>query len=418
MPITKDVEVTQKPLGWLKPYAKNSRKHPASQIRKVIKSIEQFGFVNPILSDPEGEIIAGHCRHKAATSMGLTMVPVIILEGLTSAERRAYVIADNKLAEDAQWDEDLLKAEIDDLQLSGEIDIDFTGFDMGEIAALDPTLIDDGGSRMEKTAANAAPEGQEFDGIVVPTIVEEPILPSSNKWGIPDLLPDMLADRIPENAWYRMEPDANPSETNYLTWGEHRRERCQPEHTKDATMFFYEEDEAFQGIWNRKVDTVVRILEYGWGQIACPDFSCYRDAPLIIKQYAYYKQQYMGRYFQEAGIKVIPSLVNIDSRDYDWMLAGIPKNAPIVSCQVLTIYNKFTKKEGHEERSCFHKAINYAVETIEPQCILFYGGAPHEERMRPHLPEGPQYVFLQSLSALFASKRGNKSWQGNRAMAR
>jgi hypothetical protein len=414
MPIVQDIKVEYWPIGKLKPYSRNSRRHPANQVRKVVASIEKFGFINPVLADSKGEIIAGHCRVKAATKLELEKVPVIVLDGLTDSERRAYVIADNKLAEDAQWDEDLLKAEIDDLQLLGEIDIDYTGFDIGEIAALDPTMIDDGAERMEQDTSDGVKDGQEFEGIVVPTLLEDPVLPSSNDYGIPDLRPDMLADRMPEHAWYRMEPDNHTSETVYLTWGEHRRERCQPEHTKDATMFFFEEDEAFEGVWSRKIESVSRLLEYGWGQVACPDFSCYRDAPKVMKLYQYYRQMYMGRYFQEAGLKVIPPLVNIDERDYDWMLAGIPHNPPIVSCQVLTVYNKFTKQEGHEERSCFHKAINFAVESIEPQCILFYGGAPHEERMRPHLPDGPEYVFLQSLSSLFSSKRGNQSWQGNR----
>ena len=416
MPISEKVEVVHKPVKWLKPFARNSRKHPASQIRKVIKSIEQFGFTNPILADPEGEIIAGHCRLKAAQQLKLADVPVIILSGLTDAEKRAYVIADNKLAEDAQWDMDMLKAEIDDLQLQADIEIEQTGFDLGEIGKLDPRLVDDGAERKEQEVAEAVNQGQEFEGIVVPTLLENPILPSDNEYGIPTLLPDMLADRIPENPWYRMEPDNHPSESVYLTWGEHRRERCQPEHTKNSTLFFYEEDEAFEGIWNKKIESVSRMLEYEWGQVVCPDFSCYRDAPKVMRLYQYYRQQYMGRYFQEAGFKVIPSLINIDERDYDWMLAGIPKNPPIVACQVLTIYNKFTKQEGHEERSCFHKAIDLAIETLEPGCILFYGGDPHEERMREYLPDGPEYVFLQSLSALFASKRGNKSWQGNRKL--
>jgi len=417
MPITKDISVEYWPVSKLKPYSRNSRRHPARQIKKVVSSMEKFGFTNPILADSKGEIIAGHARHKAAKQLELTRIPVIVLDGLTDSEKRAYVIADNKLAEDAQWDEDLLKAEINDLQMLGEIDIDYTGFDIGEIAALDPTLIDDGAEKMEKDTAEGVHAGMEFEGIVVPTLLEDPILPSSNEYGIPDLKSDMLADRIPENAWYRMEPDNHPSETVYLTWGEHRRERCQPEHTKDATMFFFEEDEAFEGMWNRKIESVSRLLEYGWGQVACPDFSCYRDAPKIMKMYQYYRQMYMGRYFQEAGLNVIPSLVNLDERDHEWMLSGIPNNAPVVACQVLTVYNKFTKQEGHEERSCFHKAINFAVETIEPQCIIFYGGAPHEDRMRPHLPDGPEYVFLQSISALFATKRGNSSWKGNRKMS-
>ena len=412
MPITNSIQIEQWPTAKLKHFSRNSRKHPASQLKKVMRSIERFGFTNPILSDPDGEIIAGHARHKAATQLELKTVPVIVLKGLSDSEKRAYVIADNKLAEDAQWDEDLLKAEIDDLQLMGEIDIDLTGFDIGEIGKLDPTLLDDGSERMQKETE----QGHEFEGIVVPTLVDNPIFPSSNFWGFPDLREDMLAEAAPNNPWHRMDPTEHPPEDVYLTWGEHRRERCQPEHTKGATLCFYEEDEAFERIWTEPIPTVSRMLEYGWGQVVCPDFSAYRDSPLIMRQYQYYRSMWMGRYFQEAGFKVIPSLFNLDERDYDWMLAGVPQNPPIVACQVLTVYNKFTKQEGHEERSCFHKAIKKVVEELNPGTICIYGGEPHEEKMRPHLPDGPNYIFWQSISALHATKKGNKAWSVARSV--
>jgi len=416
LPLSKKIETIYKPIGWLKPYTRNSRKHPASQIRKIVKSIQEIGFTNPILADVDGEIIAGHGRYKAAQHIELPEVPVIVLEGLTQAEKRAYVIADNKLAEDAQWDMDLLKAEIEDLQFSEDIDPSLTGFDIGEIAALDPTLIEDGGQVLaDNEKQQMETEGQsDVENVVINVINEAALLPTDNDYGIPVLREDLLGDKIPQHPWYRMEPDQHPPDTVYLTWGEHRRERCKPEHTDGATLMFYEEDEAFEPIWNKKEDAINRMSVYNWGQVVAPDFSLHRDAPKAVRIYQYYRQQYMARFFQEFGFKVIPSLALSDERDNDFQILGIPKNPPIVACQVLTVYNKFTKIEGHRERSNFHKGINWIVEQLEPQNILFYGGLPHEERMRPHLPDGPDYHFLQSLSALFASKKGNSSWGAGR----
>lgn len=98
------------------PHGNNSRTHSAEQVEQIIASIREFGFTNPVLVDDFGQIVAGHGRVLAAQKMGLSTVPCLRLEGLTEAQIRAYVIADNKLAENAGWDMDLLCLEIGDLK--------------------------------------------------------------------------------------------------------------------------------------------------------------------------------------------------------------------------------------------------------------------------------------------------------------
>jgi hypothetical protein len=121
------VEVRQWHVEQLKPYARNTRTHSANQVADVARSIKRFGFTNPILAGEDGTIVAGHCRLMAAMSIGLKTVPVIVVDDWTDDERRAYVIADNKLAEDAGWDRDLLKLELGELAEAG-FDLDLTGF--------------------------------------------------------------------------------------------------------------------------------------------------------------------------------------------------------------------------------------------------------------------------------------------------
>jgi DNA modification methylase len=116
----------------LKPYKKNARTHPAAQIKKIVKSIEQFGFTNPVLTDGKGGIVAGHGRVMAAKEMGLKHVPTIPLSHLTKDQIRAYIIADNKLTLDGAWDEDVLKEELAAINLS-DVDIELTGFDPDEL---------------------------------------------------------------------------------------------------------------------------------------------------------------------------------------------------------------------------------------------------------------------------------------------
>lgn len=114
-------------LDALIPYARNSRTHSDEQIAQVAASIREFGFTNPVLIDGSGGIIAGHGRVMAARHLGLDKVPCIRLAHLSEAQKRAYVIADNKLALNSGWDENMLAAEIDFL-LDAEIDLFSVGF--------------------------------------------------------------------------------------------------------------------------------------------------------------------------------------------------------------------------------------------------------------------------------------------------
>jgi hypothetical protein len=129
-PVYKTVSV-----GDLIPYARNSRTHSDAQVAKIAASIREFGFLNPIIADGENGIIAGHGRVLAAQKMGLSKLPVIEAGHLTEAQKRAYVIADNRLALDAGWDNDLLKIELQDLEADG-FDLSLTGFDVDEVTAL------------------------------------------------------------------------------------------------------------------------------------------------------------------------------------------------------------------------------------------------------------------------------------------
>lgn len=121
----------------LKPASRNPRTHSPQQVKKVARSIKRFGFNNPVLVTKDGEIIAGHCRVEAAKLLGLTHVPTVRLHHLSKESVRAYLIADNRLAEHAGWDRDLLKIELQELmQLDLNFEIDEIGFSMAEIDLL------------------------------------------------------------------------------------------------------------------------------------------------------------------------------------------------------------------------------------------------------------------------------------------
>lgn len=124
-------------LKQIRAYEKNAKNHPESQIQQIAASIRQFGFTNPILVDENLEIIAGHGRMAAAQLLGLDTVPVIRLVHLSDAQKRAYRLADNKIAENGGWNEDLLRLEISELeQICGDMDVSITGFSDVELDIL------------------------------------------------------------------------------------------------------------------------------------------------------------------------------------------------------------------------------------------------------------------------------------------
>ena len=149
----------------LVPYENNSRTHSKEQVEQIKRSMTEFGFTNPILIDENNGIIAGHGRLQAAQELGIKLVPTILLEGLTEAQRKAYVIADNNLALNAGWDLDVLKLEIEGLG-EFDFDIDLLGFDDDFLAGL-----------MEEEPADGLTDEDE-----VPELEDDPVTVEGDVW--------------------------------------------------------------------------------------------------------------------------------------------------------------------------------------------------------------------------------------------
>lgn len=124
--------IERRPTEALIPYARNARTHSDTQIEQIAASIQEWGWTTPVLIDDKGGIIAGHGRVLAALSLGLEEVPVVLAQGWTQAQRQAYTLADNKLAQNADWDSDLLRIELADLSTM-TFDISTVGFAQGEL---------------------------------------------------------------------------------------------------------------------------------------------------------------------------------------------------------------------------------------------------------------------------------------------
>lgn len=145
----------------LVPYARNARAHSDEQIQQLRASLREFGFVAPLLIDAEGNILAGHGRLIAAKAEGYVEVPCVLVEHLTETQRRAYILADNRLAERASWDEDMLQLELQELRDAG-FDFTLTGFDESDLQLEDSIDVEEDDYEMELPAEPKSRRGQIY----------------------------------------------------------------------------------------------------------------------------------------------------------------------------------------------------------------------------------------------------------------
>ena len=146
-------------IGKLVPYVNNTRTHSKEQITKLRSSLREFGFVNPVIIDREFNVIAGHGRILAAKEENIEQVPCVFVDYLTEAQKKAYILADNRFALDAGWDEDMLRVEMEALQ-GMDFDVALTGFDESEIADL--LSLDDGEAQEDDFDEDAALQAEPF----------------------------------------------------------------------------------------------------------------------------------------------------------------------------------------------------------------------------------------------------------------
>ena len=168
-----ELQIETRPLDRLIPYARNARTHSDEQVAQIAASLAEFGFNNPCLVDEQGVLIAGHGRVLAARRLGLEAVPVIVLAHLSDAQKKAFRIADNKLALNAGWNDELLRLEMEELQVL-EFDLDLTGFGGEELEALLCAAGEDGDGA----------GGDSGDEDAVPEPPAEPVSRPGDLWGL------------------------------------------------------------------------------------------------------------------------------------------------------------------------------------------------------------------------------------------
>lgn len=320
------MQIVNVPIEKLTPYAKNPRKNDKA-VDAVAESIRQFGMKVPCVIDRNGVLVTGHTRVKACKKLGIKEVPCIVADDLSDDQIRAFRLADNKVAEIADWDFDLLADEIADI----DIDMDDFGFDTD-------SLFDDG--EMKELYRN------EYRGRTVHILnLDKMNCGTSGTYDIPQLKP--LYEVPPVTEWIGF---------NYV---------MSDNKPEGKGVHFFVDDYQFERVWTNPDAYIDKLSKYA--VVATPDFSPYEDMPLATQIFNHYRKHWVGRYWQEFGITVIPTIrASADPRSLDWYLEGEPKGSAVLIssmwCRNEDVKRYFVEEEYR--RMC---------ESLKPSKVFVYG---------------------------------------------
>lgn len=305
----------------IKEYEKNAKRHPRKQIEQIKKSIQEFGFNDPIAVDENNVIIEGHGRFKALQELGYTDIECIRLTHLTEEQKKAYILAHNKLNMETGFDTELLLEEIDSIE---EIDMSDFGFDMDNI-------LKDMFSENERQRTN-------------------------DKYNLDDVNVDNCT------GFYQMpiikREDFIPTDLIGFNYAKTSK-------VKNTGIHFYIDDYQFERVWNKPSEYIEILRKYEC--ILSPDFSLYMDMPMAMKIWNIYRSRFIGQYYQSKGIKVIPTVSWGEAATFDFCFEGIEKGGT-VSISTIGI------KQNPEAMKIWRDGVDELIKRIRPSTILVYGG--------------------------------------------
>lgn len=318
------------PVDKLKPYEKNAKLHTEEQIEQIKKSIQEFGMNDPIGIWKDGTIIEGHGRLIACKELGIDSVPVIRLDSLTDDQRKAYTLVHNSTTMNTGFDIDILNEELDSIELDMS---DFgLGFEEFENTDVEYDGDDDGYYGDERERTNKA---YNLD------LVGETKF-SRGFWQMPIINNDHFIPKEMIGFNYAKSNDR-----------------------KDVGVHFYLDDYQFERLWNdpEKYTDVLREYEC----VLSPDFSLYMDMPMPMKIWNIYRSRMIGQYYQNRGIKVIPTISWAEKETFKFCFNGIPKHS-IVSISTIGV------KQDKDAFQVWKDGVDAMIKHIQPTDILIYGG--------------------------------------------
>ena len=354
------MQIIEKKIEEIKPYEKNARRNRRA-ISAVAESIKQFGFKNPIVIDKDGVIVCGHTRYKAAKRLKYKTVPCIMADDLTEEQIKAFRLADNKTGEIADWDYDKLEEEMASLEVEG-FDWDAFGFDKETQEA----------EKQEQNERCAVWNEANHKRMVNILNLEKAQYTGVGKYDIPEILP--VYDLPEIRGWLPFD---------YM---------LQDKEPEGKAIHFFINDFKFERIFNNPDKYIDRLKRYVC--VASPDFSPYGDMPLATQIYNHYRKHWVGRYLQEHGVTVIPTIrASTDPRSLEWFLEGEPHNSIVIISSMWT-NNKAMQQAAETE-------YNMMKEVLQPSKIFIYG----EKTKYMGISEEDNIEYVKSISQVMWGKK-------------
>lgn len=306
------------------PYENNPRINEDA-IGYVANSIKEFGFKVPLVIDKHNVIVCGHTRYEASKQLKLKEVPCIIAEDLNKKQIRAFRLADNKVSEKAEWDFSKLDLEMEDLSL--DFDMESFGFEFND--EYDHEVNQEATQDLVEDILNLGKA--QYDG--------------EGKYDIPLIEPEYELPEIDE--WIGF---------NYV---------LSDDNPEGKAVHFFIDDYQFERIFNNPDKYIEKLRNYSC--VLSPDFSPYGDMPMATQIYNHYRKHWCGRYMQENGITVIPTIrASTDKRSYEWFLDGEPRNS-------IVAYSSMWANKNEEMYNSCKEEWQLMIDNLKPKKVLVYG---------------------------------------------
>jgi hypothetical protein len=361
------------PLNW--------RLHPDTQKKVMRSTLTELGWVQSVIVNKRtGRMIDGHMRVELAVEEKEKFVPVVYVD-LSEEEERAVLASLDPLGDMATTNEQVLRKILEDTETV-------------DVESLFPAIAKE---KEAETYSDAELDPAALAEEVDETITEAPIaefsehavFSSSNEWGIPDLLDDMFSDAWPEEVYAGIAPPKDAKKCLFLD------DRLPGDYavSDGGILCYYVWDKHFEDIWRDAVASVQHHVDRNFGAVVMPDFSLWRDDPFASQLWNVYRSRWMARYWQEAGLKVIPNLQTGTPSVYPWAIHTLPKKCPVLAVQCRGTSDDLGKK-------LFLACVREAVKVVRPERMFIYGGIENKHWLEGNLPKGPQYGWLSSVANL------------------
>lgn len=405
----------------LKANARNWRTHPQRQRQAFQATLKANGWAGAaLLNEVTGNLIDGHMRTAEAIKRGDVSIPVLIGSWTPDQEKQLLATLDplgsmagtnasalssltEELARSSQVLEGLTK---DHAKALKDLNRDLSTYAASvETGSAPSILLERSEKRTNRIADRTTPEVPSRESVADSgddssirsnALKDDVVFESSNPWGLPDLREDMLSTVVPDSTWDRSPESVSSSAWYCYSAGPSTFPSSQER--QGGVLGFFTEDFRFEMCWNDTPVFTQRLVDQDWGGVCLPDYSTWSDWPFPIRLHNLYRSRWCGRYWQEAGVPVIPIIQSIgttplsdDEDDLSFQLIvldSLPSEIPVAAIQVRT-----SEKKSTDYWAGIGSMIRETIETIRIGDLIIYGGSDYTKYISGHLPKTKKTKF-------------------------